>query len=110
MILHITKKLADKLKLSPTVESAKNELHSWRANYIQEAGYRFVVIMNDVSRFTIVINNTTAVKLKKLPALFIQTLRLTLLALGNCSEFARIFGARQGSADDAYWKMSARRR
>jgi len=86
MILHITKKLADKLKLSPTVEPAKNELHSWRANYIQEAGYRFVVIMNDVSRFTIVINNTTAVKLKKLPALFIQTLRLTLLALGVNTE------------------------
>jgi len=81
MILHLTKKLAEKLKLSPAIELETNEFYSWRANYIQEYGRRFVVFMNDASRFTIVINEAKAAKLKKLPELFIQTLRETLLAL-----------------------------
>ncbi|MDR2711758.1 MAG: plasmid pRiA4b ORF-3 family protein [Clostridiales bacterium] len=80
MILHITKKLADKLKLLPTVELVKDGLHSWRANYVNEDGYCFVVIMNDASRFTVVINEAKAEKLKKLPELFIQTLCNTLLS------------------------------
>ena len=82
MVLHITRKLADKLKISPPVRVANDEFHSWRANYVQESGFRFVVVMNDASRFTIVINDAKAAKLKKLPELFIQTLRDVLLARG----------------------------
>ena len=82
MILHLTKKLADKLKLSPVVEADIDEFFSWRANYVQEDGFRFVVIMNDTSRFTIVINEAKADKLRKLPELFLKTLRETLLAHG----------------------------
>jgi len=82
MILHLTKKLADKLKLSPFVEADIDEFFSWRANFIHEDGLRFVVIMNDASRFTIVINEAKADKLKKLPELFLKTLRETLLSIG----------------------------
>ena len=81
MTLHITKKLADKLKFTPAPQEAGDELYSWRANYVQGHGCRFVVFMNDASRFTVVINEAKAAKLKKLPELFIHTLRETLLAL-----------------------------
>ena len=81
MILHLTKKLADKLKLSPVSEPAADEFYSWRANYVQEHGFRFVVFMNDASRFTVIINEAKAEKLKKLPEVFVKTLRETLLAI-----------------------------
>jgi len=81
MLLHITKKLADKLKLSPPPGTVTDEFLSWRSNYIQEHGQRFVVFMNDASRFTVVINEAKAAKLKKLLELFIETLRETLFAI-----------------------------
>jgi hypothetical protein len=37
--------------------------------------------MNDANRFTVIINEAKAAKLKRLPELFIQTLRGTLLTL-----------------------------
>ena len=81
MVIHLTKKLAEKLKQSPIAEPIQDELFSWRANYIQEHGYRFVVFMNDLSRFTVVINNAKSAKLKKLQEEFIQMLREVLLSL-----------------------------
>jgi len=86
LTLHLTKKLADKLKLSPSTESGVDALFSWRANYIEEDGFRFVVFMNDASGFTLVINEAKAPKLKKLPELFAQTLQNTFLTLGINSE------------------------
>jgi len=83
MVLHLTKKLAEKLKMSPKPVTAADEFLSWRANYVQEHGFRLVVFMNDASRFTVVINDAKAVKLKKLPEHFIQTLRDTLLVSIN---------------------------
>ena len=81
MTIHLTKKLAEKLKLSPRAEAETDGLLSWRAHYVQEHGYRFVVFMNDESRFTIVLNEAKAAKLKKLSELFIITLRDALLSL-----------------------------
>ena len=69
MVLHLTKKLADKLKMVPVVQKATDELFSWRANYVQEHGQRFVVFMNDASRFTVVLNEAKAAKLKINPYL-----------------------------------------
>jgi len=83
MILHLTKKLADKLKLSPVSEAAADEFYSWRANYVQEHGFRFVVFMNDASRFTVIINEAKAEKLKKLPEVFVKTLRVVPVGLRN---------------------------
>ena len=88
MILHLTKNLADKLKLSPKPMTAADVFFSWRANYAQGHGFRFVVFMNDASRFTVVINEAKAARLRKLPELFIQTLRETFLALGVNPEVA----------------------
>ena len=82
MIIHLTKKLADKLKLSPAVETVEDDFFSWRANYQQGSGERFVLLMNDASRFSIVINNAKVPRLKKLPELFVGLLRDALLSLG----------------------------
>ena len=82
MIVFITKKLADKMKLSPPERAVDDEFLTWRANYVQESGFCFVIFMNDASRFNIVINEAKAAKLKKLPELFIEVLRDTLLTLG----------------------------
>ncbi len=82
MILHLTKKLAGKLKLTPPTADTADGLLSWRANYIQELGQQFVVFMNDESRFAIVLNDAKAARLKNLQELFFETLRATLRALG----------------------------
>jgi len=81
MVIHLTKKLADKLKMSPAKAISVNEYLSWRANYIQGNGYRLVVFMNDASRFTVVVNDAKAAKLKKLPEMFIHALVDTLHSL-----------------------------
>ena len=97
MVLHLTKKLAEKLKLTPTIEPVTDEFLSWRANYVQEHGYRFVVFMNDASRFTVVLNEAKAVKLKKLPEFFITVLRDALLAIGVNPEVADCYIAELGA-------------
>jgi hypothetical protein len=81
MVIHLTKALADKLKMSPTKAESVNEFSSWRAHYVQGTGYRFVVFMNDASRFTIVVNDAKAAKLKKLPEMFTKVLVDTLYSL-----------------------------
>ena len=97
MVLHLTKKLADKLNLTPVVEPAADEFLSWRANYVQEHGQRFVVFMNDASRFTVVLNEAKAAKLKRLPELFIAALKDTLLANGVNPEVADNYIAELGA-------------
>ena len=88
MVLHLTKNLAEKLNLSPAAETVTDDFLSWRAHYVQEHGQRFVVFMNDASRFTVVLNQVKAAMLKKLPELFIEGLRNTLLATGVNPETA----------------------
>ncbi len=82
MLLHLTKNLAEKLHCKPGGESVTDGFLSWRAHYVQAHRQRFVVFMNDASRFTVVLNKAAAAALKKLPELFIKNLRETLLALG----------------------------
>ncbi|MCL2443775.1 MAG: plasmid pRiA4b ORF-3 family protein [Treponema sp.] len=81
MVIHLTQKLADKLKISPAKATSVNEFLSWRAHYVQGRGYRLVVFMNDASRFTVVVNDAKAAKLKKLPEMFSHALVDTLYSL-----------------------------
>jgi hypothetical protein len=108
MTLHITKKLADKLNLNPVAESVTDEFLSWRANYVQGHGKRFVVFMNDASRFTVILNEAKAAKLKKLPELFITALRDAFLAIGVNSEVIDRYIADLGSV--TYAKNSDRKK
>jgi hypothetical protein len=100
--------MADRLKLAPIVQSVEDEFLSWRANYVQEHGQRFVVFMNDASRFSVVINEAKAARLKKLPELFASVLRDTLLAIGVNPEVADKYIAELG--DITYSKNSDRKK
>ena len=83
MILYVTSKLAEKLKISPKPNIFEvDSFYSWRAHYVQEHGYRFVVFMNDATRYTIVINEAKADKLKKIEKLFFHILRETFGVMG----------------------------
>jgi len=91
MLVHLTKKLADQLKLKPTVETVEHPLYSWRANYVQEPGYRFVIFMNDATRFCIVINDAKVNRLKKLPELFRAALETTLFRFHVNPEVIKLY-------------------
>ena len=82
MVIRITKKLADKLNLSPESLESEDMFFSWRANYVQEKGQCFIVFVNEATFLTIVVNKATVTKLRILTDLFHQTLRETLLSLG----------------------------
>ena len=81
MNLFLTKKIIDKIKVELKPEMQTDELFSWRANYIQEHGCKFVVIMNDATRFVIVINEAKIARLRNITNIFFENLRATLLAL-----------------------------
>ncbi|MDR3281152.1 MAG: plasmid pRiA4b ORF-3 family protein [Synergistaceae bacterium] len=81
MLIHVTKKLADKLKIKLSkAQDDFDELYSWRANVVDGGRHMIVVFMNDVSQYVIVLNNIMEKDWPKLPELFIDTLRETLLA------------------------------
>jgi len=108
LILHLTKKLADKLKLSLVSETVTDDLLSWRANYVQEQGFSFLVFMNDASRFTVIINNVKAEELEKLPELFKRMLRESLLTLGVNPEVVDLYIGELGEI--TYSKNADRKR
>lgn len=60
MLAHLTKKLAEKInqRVQP-YDGEVDELYSWRANIIDEDGFRFIVFMHDASRFVVVLDNTS---------------------------------------------------
>ena len=108
MQLHITKKLADKLKIKPELKEVEDELFSWRANYVQENGFRFLIFMNDATRFSIVLNEAKMPKIKKLEPLFKDVLYQTLIEMGMNPDVAEKYLAELG--DIAYAKNSDRQR
>jgi len=108
MNLHITKKLHDKLKIDLQPEQPCDELFTWRANYAQGHGFRFVVFMNDASRLTVVINEAKADRLKKLSELFLENLRATLLALCINPEIVDLYMGDLGEV--SYVKNSGRQK
>jgi len=96
MNLYLTRKLQDKLKVELTSAQNVPPFFSWRANYIQGHGQRFVVFMNDAS----------VAKLKKLPEFFVENLRKTLLALCINPEIIDLYIAQLGKVN--YIKNSDR--
>ncbi len=108
MVLHLTKTLAEKLNCKPGEEHVTDSFLSWRAHYVQAHRQRFVVFMNDASRFTVVLNKANAAALKKLPELFINNLRETLLVLGVNPDVINAYIAELG--DIHYAKNSDRKR
>ncbi|MDR1083388.1 MAG: plasmid pRiA4b ORF-3 family protein [Deltaproteobacteria bacterium] len=81
MLIHATKKLADKLKIkTPEPPEQFDELLSWRANYVCKSRTSFVFFMNDATRFVVCVNGVKTHDLKKLPELFLQVLKDEMLS------------------------------
>jgi hypothetical protein len=80
MVIHVTKKLADILKIVPTIQSETDDFYSWRANITKSGHYRLLVFMNDASRYVLVVHRPMAKDFKRITDLFKETLREALLA------------------------------
>jgi hypothetical protein len=81
MYVHLTKKLAEKLKADMVVpEDGYDEFYSWRANICSKGQQRYLVFMNDACRYVVVLNGLKAKDFSKLPRLFAKTMREVMLA------------------------------
>jgi hypothetical protein len=80
MILHLTKKLSDRLELGklPTPADDFDRLYSWRVNITQEDGYEFLVYMNDASRYAVFVNKPDGAS--SLSDMLFETLRDAMLS------------------------------
>ena len=80
MILHITKRLGDCLKLGklPDPPEDFDKFYSWRVNIAQGKRFRLLVFMNDASRYTVFVSKPD--KKKDLSEILFETLRGALLA------------------------------
>jgi hypothetical protein len=80
MQICLTKKVAEKMKLAklpPLADSDK--FLTWRANITKDGRENLLVFMNDASRYVLVVHRPLAKDFKRLPELFIETLREAML-------------------------------
>lgn len=79
MLIQCTKKLLDQLKIKPDLEKQETPLFSWHANLITIDRRKTIVLMNDSSRYTIVLYGLKAKDIKHLNELIIDAIHQTLL-------------------------------
>lgn len=77
-----TKKLQDELAIKPPALDAIAPLFSWHANLLRINRKKAVVLVNDVSRYNIVLYGLKAKDFSRLPELILQAIRETLLSEG----------------------------
>lgn len=77
-----TKKLQDELVIKPSVPEALAPLFSWHANFLRVNRKKAVVLVNDASRYNIVLYGLKAKNFTKLSELIPQAIRETLLSDG----------------------------
>ena len=93
MIIHCTKKLADKLKkhhpISATVLSAPGSdtsLGEWHANFITVARRTMLLFIHNSTRFSFIVPEVKAADYKRLDELFHKGLHNTMRAMGYREE------------------------
>jgi hypothetical protein len=80
MLIHCTKKVCERLKITPPEASVEfDPLYSWRLNVIEEGRRRLVVFMNDASRYVVAIDGVKYNDWAKLPKLIEKNLRDVML-------------------------------
>lgn len=80
MLIQCTKKLLDQLNVKPQPVPDELPLFSWHANLIIVNHRKTVVLMNDETRYILVLYGLKAKDFKKLDTLILDTLRQTLAA------------------------------
>ncbi|TGA98318.1 plasmid pRiA4b ORF-3 family protein [Sporolactobacillus shoreae] len=79
MLIQCTKKLLDQLKIKPEPVGTESSLFSWHANLITINRRKTIVLMNDSSRYTVVLHGLRANDFKHLNEHIINAIRRTLL-------------------------------
>ena len=79
MLIQCTKKLLDELKIKPVLVKAEKSLFSWHANLITVNHRKTIVIVNDSSRYIIVLHGLKAKDFKNLDEIIKDSIRNTLL-------------------------------
>lgn len=94
MLIQCTKKLLDQLKIKPQPVPDELPLFSWHANLITVNHRKTVVLMNDETRYILVLYGLKAKDFQKLDTLILETLRQTLAAEYVKPEIAEQFISR----------------
>lgn len=82
MNIQCTKKLLDKLPITPVQPEDVQPLFGWHANLIQLGRRQLLFLLNDATRYPLFVYGVKAANLKDLGALFRQALTETWLAEG----------------------------
>ncbi|MGM8215906.1 plasmid pRiA4b ORF-3 family protein [Bacillaceae bacterium W0354] len=81
LLIQCTKKLLNELKVDSSNEvTSDNPLFAWHANVITQRRRKTVVLMNDFSRYVIVLHGLKAKDFKNFDELFLQAIRETFHA------------------------------
>ncbi|WP_102344756.1 plasmid pRiA4b ORF-3 family protein [Bacillus sp. Marseille-P3661] len=77
MLIQCTKKLLDELGRKPEVHESAEPLFSWHANLITVNRRKTIVLMNDKSKYTIILHGLKAKDFKKLDETILNAIRET---------------------------------
>ncbi|MGD6969310.1 plasmid pRiA4b ORF-3 family protein [Rossellomorea vietnamensis] len=98
MLIQCTKKLLDELKITAQEQSDENPLFSWHANIIKLGRKKTIVMVNDQTKYVIVLYGVKAKDLKNLSGLLLQSIREIFKAEGIKPEIIEQFIQKSGQA------------
>ncbi|WP_113930621.1 plasmid pRiA4b ORF-3 family protein [Bacillus sp. P14.5] len=98
MLIQCTKKLLDDLKVSAEESFEENPLFSWHANIIKLGRKKTIVLVNDHTRYSIVLYGVKAKDLKNLSGLLMESIREIFKAEGVKPEIIEQFIQQSGEA------------
>ncbi|TYS17826.1 plasmid pRiA4b ORF-3 family protein [Rossellomorea vietnamensis] len=98
MLIQCTKKLLDELKVTTQEQSNENPLFSWHANIIKLGRKKTIVMVNDQTKYVIVLYGVKAKDLKNLSGLLQQSIREIFKAEGIKEEIIEQFIQKSGQA------------
>ncbi|MBK5253348.1 MAG: plasmid pRiA4b ORF-3 family protein [Peptostreptococcaceae bacterium] len=79
MIINCTKKLQDEIGIKPMLMPVENPLFSWHTNILRINRRKTIVLVNDASRYTVILYGLKAKDLKNIKELIIYAIKQTLL-------------------------------
>lgn len=82
MIISCTKKLQDELGIKPMKLQVENPLFSWHANILRVNRRKTITLVNDASRYNVILYGLKTKDLKNIKELMISAIRQTLLSDG----------------------------
>ncbi|WP_246942833.1 plasmid pRiA4b ORF-3 family protein [Bacillus pinisoli] len=98
MLIQCTKKLLTELKIKPEPTMEQEPLFSWHANMLTINRRKTLVLMNDRSRYVIVLYGLKAKDLKNVEALILQAIKETFQSEGIKDEVIEGYLSRLGQA------------